>query len=186
MAELSSQTLHIVARELNTELNEARAALELFGDQQDNVMLLRRCGEHLHAVRGALRVSEVYGAALLAEEMEQVAKYLIDNFAEKRHLAEGLDALMRSMVQLPTYLERVLGGGRDMALILLPLLNDLRAVRGHALLSEGTLLLLNLRSEQQAHPQAPVPGEVVLPVANWARKLPGTMYGLCGRNIMLR
>ena len=60
--------------------------------------------------------------------------YLIDNFAEKRHLAEGLDALMRAMVQLPTYLERVLSGGRDMALVLLPLLNDLRAVRGHALL----------------------------------------------------
>jgi chemosensory pili system protein ChpA (sensor histidine kinase/response regulator) len=37
---------------------------------------------------------------------------------------------MRAMVQLPTYLERVLGGGRDLALVLLPLLNDLRAVRG--------------------------------------------------------
>jgi chemosensory pili system protein ChpA (sensor histidine kinase/response regulator) len=171
MTGVVTQTLHIVARELNNELNDARVALENFGEQQDDVRYLEGCRDRLHHVYGALRVSEVYGAALLAEEMEQVAKYLIDNFAEKRHLAEGLDALMRSMVQLPTYLERVLGGGRDMALILLPLLNDLRAVRGHALLSEGTLLLLNLSSEQQAHPQAPVPGEVVLPVANWARKL---------------
>ncbi|MFL6617264.1 MAG: Hpt domain-containing protein, partial [Povalibacter sp.] len=171
MAELSSQTLHIVARELNAELNEARAALETFGDQQENVALLRRCGEHLHAVHGALRVSEVYGAALLAEEMGQVVKYLVDNFAEKRHLVEGLDALMRSMVQLPTYLERVMSGGRDMALVLLPLLNDLRAVRGHALLSEGTLLLLNLSSDQQASPAASVPGEGVITVSQWARKL---------------
>ena len=171
MAELSSQTLHIVARELNTELNEARAALELFGDQQDNIALLRRCNEHLHAVHGALRVSEVYGAALLAEEMGQVLQYLVDNFAEKRHLAEGLDALMRSMVQLPTYLERVLSGGRDMALVLLPLLNDLRAVRGHALLSEGTLLLLNLSSDQQASPAPAVPGEGAASVSQWARKL---------------
>ncbi|HKE97231.1 MAG TPA: hypothetical protein VKB34_23170, partial [Povalibacter sp.] len=171
MAELSSQTLHIVARELNAELNEARAALETFGDQQDNVALLRRCGEHLHAVHGALRVSEVYGAALLAEEMGQVLRYLIENFEEKRHLVEGLDALMRSMVQLPTYLERVLSGGRDMALVLLPLLNDLRAVRGHALLSEGTLLLLNLSSDQQASPVPPVPGEGTVTVAQWARKL---------------
>ncbi|HEY5810623.1 MAG TPA: hypothetical protein VIT67_21820, partial [Povalibacter sp.] len=171
MAELSSQTLHIVARELNTELNEARAALETFGDQQDNVALLSRCGEHLHAVHGALRVSEVYGAALLAEEMGQVLDYLVENFAEKRHLVEGLDALMRSMVQLPTYLERVLSGGRDMALVLLPLLNDLRAVRGHALLSEGTLLLLNLSSDQQASPMATAPGEGAVTVAQWARKL---------------
>ena len=40
MAELSSQTLHIVARELNSELNDARTALEAFGEQQDNVALL--------------------------------------------------------------------------------------------------------------------------------------------------
>jgi chemosensory pili system protein ChpA (sensor histidine kinase/response regulator) len=171
MAEVSSQTLHIVARELAAELNEARAALETFGEQQENLPLLRKCAEHLHAVHGALRVAEVYGAALLAEEMGQVTRYLIDNFAEKRHLAEGLDALMRAMVQLPTYLERVLSGGRDMALVLLPLLNDLRAVRGHALLSEGTLLLLNLSSDQPANPVPPAPGETGLTVAQWARKL---------------
>jgi len=171
MAEVSSQTLHIVARELASELNEARAALETFGEQQENIALLRRCAEHLHSVHGALRISEVYGAALLAEEMGQVTRYLIDNFAEKRHLAEGLDALMRAMVQLPTYLERVLSGGRDMALVLLPLLNDLRAVRGHALLSEGTLLLLNLSSDQQANPVPAAPGENGLTVAQWARKL---------------
>jgi chemosensory pili system protein ChpA (sensor histidine kinase/response regulator) len=169
MAEVSSQTLHIVARELNAELNEARTALEAFGEQQENLALLRKCNEHLHSVHGALRVAEVYGAALLAEEMGQVARYLIEHFAEKRHLAEGLDALMRAMVQLPTYLERVLSGGRDMALVLLPLLNDLRAVRGHALLSEGTLLLLNLSSDQQANPQAAA-GDALTP-SQWARKL---------------
>lgn len=170
MAEVSSQTLHIVARELASELNEARASLEAFGEQQDNLALLRKCNEHLHAVHGALRVAEVYGAALLAEEMGQVADYLISNFNEKRHLAEGLDALMRAMVQLPTYLERVMSGGRDMALVLLPLLNDLRAVRGHALLSEGTLLLLNLSSDQQANPASGA-AEGALTVAQWARKL---------------
>ena len=75
------------------------------------------------------------------------------------------------MVQLPGYLERVLAGGRDLALVLLPLLNDLRAVRGSALLSEGTLLLLNLKSDRQAQPAAPAPGEPPLSVAQWARRL---------------
>ncbi|MES1196683.1 MAG: hypothetical protein ABUL58_07050, partial [Steroidobacter sp.] len=78
---------------------------------------------------------------------------------------------MRSMVQLPTYLDRVLGGGRDMALVLLPLLNDLRAVRGNPLLSEGTLLLLNLSSDQPANPQAPAPGEPNANATQWARKM---------------
>ena len=62
---------------------------------------------------------------------------------------------MRAMVQLPGYLERVLAGGRDLALVLLPLLNDLRAVRGSSLLSEGTLLVLNLKSDQQPQPLPP-------------------------------
>jgi chemosensory pili system protein ChpA (sensor histidine kinase/response regulator) len=181
MSEVSSQILHVVARELATELNDARSALEAFGERQDDVTQLTRCGEHLHAVHGALRVVEVYGAALLAEEMEQAVNYLVETFAEKRHLAEGLDALMRAMVQLPTYLERVLGGGRDMALVLLPLLNDLRATRGSPLLSEGTLLLLNLTSDQQPNPAAPAAGDAVTTVAQWARKVrPRFQVGLLG------
>ena len=75
------------------------------------------------------------------------------------------------MVQLPSYLERVLAGGRDLALVLLPLLNDLRAVRGNALLSEGTLLLLNLKSDKQAQPQRVHEGEQPMTVEQWARRL---------------
>ena len=74
MSEVSTQTLHVVARELNTELNDARAALEAFGEQQDDPGLLEKCAEHLHNAQGALRLVEVYGAALLAEEMVQVAR----------------------------------------------------------------------------------------------------------------
>ena len=102
----------------------------------------------MRSARGVLRVVEVYGAALLAEEMEQTSRWLAGNETDARQFVDGLDALMRASVQLPTYLERVLGGGRDLALVLLPLLNDLRAVRGAPLLSEGTLLSLNLSSEK--------------------------------------
>src|SRR6185503_7883230 len=104
------------------------------------------------------------------EEMEQVTLYLLTPASQKNQ-AETLDALMRAMVQLPSYVERVLAGGRDLALVLLPLLNDLRAVRGSPLLSEGTLLLLNLKSDQQAAPVVPGAGEPALTVAQWARRL---------------
>src|SRR5208282_2945067 len=98
-------------------------------------------------------------------------RYLAASAGERKGQAESLDALMRAMVQLPSYLDRVLAGGRDLALVLLPLLNDLRAVRGHALLSEGTLLLLNLKSDKQAQPQATTAGEAPLTVEQWARRL---------------
>ncbi|HET9863644.1 MAG TPA: Hpt domain-containing protein, partial [Steroidobacteraceae bacterium] len=170
MPEVASQTLDLVGRELNNTLGEARTALETFVEQPENVVLLQRCVTDLHQVQGVLRLLEIFGAALLAEEMEQVTKYLLTPASQKNQ-AETLDALMRAMVQLPSYVERVLAGGRDLALVLLPLLNDLRAVRGSSLLSEGTLLLLNLKSDQQAAPVAPAAGEPSLTVAQWARRL---------------
>src|SRR3569833_2865373 len=171
MPEVASQTLDFVGRELNVTLSEARSALENYVVQPENLTLLERCKQELHQVQGVLRVLEIYGAALLAEEMEQVASYLLQTASERMSQAESLDALMRAMVQLPSYLERVLAGGRDLARVLLPLLNDLRAVRGSALLSEGTLLLLNLKSDKQAAPVAAAPGEPPLNVEQWARRL---------------
>jgi chemosensory pili system protein ChpA (sensor histidine kinase/response regulator) len=171
MPEVASQTLDLVGRELNAALAEARTALETYVEQPDNVSLLERCKQELHQVHGVLRVLEIYGAALLAEEMEHVAGYLLATVTERKGQAESLDALLRAMVQLPGYLERVLAGGRDLALVLLPLLNDLRAVRGSSLLSEGTLLVLNLKSDKQAQPVAVATDEPPLNIEQWGRRL---------------
>ncbi|HXW73838.1 MAG TPA: Hpt domain-containing protein [Steroidobacteraceae bacterium] len=171
MPEVASQTFDLVGREITATLAEARGALETYVEQPDNAALLETCAQDLHQVQGVLRVLEIYGAALLTEEMEHVAQYLLATHSERKSQAESLDALMRAMVQLPSYLERVLAGGRDLALVLLPLLNDLRAVRGHSLLSEGTLLLLNLKSDKQAQPVTGVPGEPPMTVEQWARRL---------------
>jgi chemosensory pili system protein ChpA (sensor histidine kinase/response regulator) len=167
MTQVAPQTFDLVGRELGGTLNEARIALEAYAEQPDNLSLLERCAGELHRVQGVLRVLEIYGAALLAEEMEQVTRYLIETAADRRNHAESLDALLRAMVQLPSYLDRVLAGGRDLALVLLPLLNDLRAVRGSPLLSEGTLLLLNLKSEETPVPARLPPGEPELSVLQW-------------------
>ncbi len=181
MTDISSQTLHVVAKELTATLNEARASLEAYAERPDQPAFLEKCAEQLHSVHGALRLVEVYGAALLAEEMEHVTRYLRGAGSDQKRHGDGLDALMRAMVQLPTYLERVLSGGRDLALVLLPLLNDLRSVRGSPLLSEGTLLLLNLKSDQPAQPQPQRQDEQVITVAQWARRLrPRFQVGLLG------
>ncbi len=181
MTDISSQTLHIVAKELAVTLNDARASLEAYAERSDQRALLEKCADQLHSAHGVLRLVEVYGAALLAEEMEHVTRYLLSSDNDQKRQVDGLDALMRAMVQLPTYLERVLSGGRDLALVLLPLLNDLRSVRGSPLLSEGTLLLLNLKSDQPAQPQSPRSDEQSISVAHWARRLrPRFQIGLLG------
>ncbi len=168
---VNEQALHLVARELATTLNEVRIALEAAAETPADKATIAQAAGLLHGARGVLRVVEVYGAALLAEEMEHTARWLAANTTDARQLVDGLDALMRSCVQLPNYLERVLGGGRDLALVLLPLLNDLRAVRGAPLLSEGTLLSLNLSSEQAPTGRKQKAGEPKLTVPQWARRL---------------
>ena len=171
MPQIAPQTLELVGRELNATLADARAALETFAEQPENISVLERTAGELHRAQGVLRVLEIYGAALLAEETEQVTRYLISTAKERKNHAEALDALLRAMVQLPAYLDRVLAGGRDLALVLLPLLNDLRAVRGSPLLSEGTLLLLNLKSDRQPAPAPAKPDEPMLTVPQMARRL---------------
>ncbi len=168
---VNEQALHLVARELAATLNDVRIALEAAADTPADKSHVARAAELMQAARGVLRVVEVYGAALLAEEMEQTARWLAGAETDARQFVDGLDALMRASVQLPTYLERVLAGGRDLALVLLPLLNDLRAVRGAPLLSEGTLLSLNLSSEKTPAARGSGSAERKLTVPQWARRL---------------
>ena len=140
--------LGLVSEELMETIRNAHVALEDSIDGRGGSTALVRSGQLLHQVSGVLKLTETYGAALLAEEMEAVCSYLA-NLRPGKGREDGLEALTRSMVQLPIYIERLLGGGRDIALVLLPMLNDLRAARGQPLLSEGTLLLLNLSPQHK-------------------------------------
>ena len=141
--EVAENALAIVSEELMETIRNSQLALEDCIEGRGGSASLVRSEQLLHQVGGALRMTETYGAALLTEEMEGVCRYLANLRAGKGR-EDGLEALTRSMVQLPIYIERLLGGGRDIALVLLPMLNDLRAARGQPLLSESTLLLLNL------------------------------------------
>jgi chemosensory pili system protein ChpA (sensor histidine kinase/response regulator) len=80
---------------------------------------------------------ELYGAAMVVEEMERLALGLLDG--QIKQAEDAYTVLMRGMVQLPDYLERLQSGHRDIPIVLLPLLNDLRACRGEKLLSETSL-----------------------------------------------
>ncbi len=140
--DLATHAFELVNKELASTLDAARAQLEDYVDGRAGADALLRTAEHLHAARGALKIVEIHGAALLAEEMEQTCRRLAEAKDEQKS-EQGIEALTRAMVQLPAYLERVLGGGKDVALALLPLLNDLRQARDKPSLSEGTLVLLN-------------------------------------------
>jgi chemosensory pili system protein ChpA (sensor histidine kinase/response regulator) len=172
MSEAVSQTLVWVNEELASTFQEARQALEEYVERPEQSASLERCAERMHEANGALMMVEVQGAALLAEEVELVVRRLLTEPCDAQSRNESLDALSRAMVQLPSYMERVISGGRDIPLVLLPLLNDLRAVRGQPLFSENTLLLLNLPAERRIElarqPHTPPSG---VDIAGLARSL---------------
>jgi chemosensory pili system protein ChpA (sensor histidine kinase/response regulator) len=130
-------TLSWVKPELDETLKQARHALEAYVEEGQDPSQLRACVGYLHQVQGTLRMVELYGAAMVAEEMEQLGKAVVDAKVVERDNAFGL--LMRGIVQLPDYLERLQSGHRDIPIVLLPLLNELRTARGEQVLSESVL-----------------------------------------------
>jgi len=129
--------LEWVVDEIKQTLTQARQALEAYVEDPQDATQLRFCLTYIHQVYGSLHMVEFHGAAMLAEEMEALAKA----YSEKQvtNSAEAQDVLMRSILQLPAYLEQVQQTKQDSPTIVLPLLNDLRAVRGANLLSESNL-----------------------------------------------
>ena len=105
----STRSLAIISNELMETIRKAHLALEDCVDGRGGTAALKRSGELLHQVRGALQIAETYGAALLVEEMELACNYL-SALRQGKGREDGLDALTRSMVQLPIYIERLLGG----------------------------------------------------------------------------
>ncbi|OOG66102.1 hybrid sensor histidine kinase/response regulator [Rhodanobacter sp. B04] len=135
-------TLQWVKPELDDTLSIAREALESYVDNPAKRDYMRTCADHLHQVHGTLRMVELYGAAMVTAEMEALVVALLDD--QVAHREEAYAALMRGLMQLPDYLERLSSGHRDVPVVLLPLLNDLRASRELPPLSESAMFHPNL------------------------------------------
>jgi len=142
MSAAISESLSLISRELLATLLEARQVLEAYVDSDGGGADLGHCADLLHSASGALQMVEAHGASLLAEEMEKTCRHIAGG-EQAAPSDQRVDALTRAIVQLPAYVETIMTGGRDIPLVLLPLLNDLRATRDKPLLSESTLLLLD-------------------------------------------
>ncbi len=169
MSQVASDSLLWIKNELDHTLVRARQALETYVEHAEDKEALTQCLELLHQVQGTLRIVEVYGAAMLAEEMEAVVRGFESGEVQRSDAA--FEVLMRAMLQLPDYLERVIGGRRDMPLALLSLLNDLRTVRGQPLLSESALFAYNLAGRTATMTAAHTPPAKAVDIKSLASKV---------------
>lgn len=137
--------LNWVKDELDVSIRHARQALEAYVETPGDTASLATCGDHLHQIARVLQMVQVYGPSMLAEEMELVVRDMSDG--NVRQEEDAAEALMLALIQLPDYLEKLQGGDADVPLIILPLLNDLRAVRDAPLLSEAALFKPEIETE---------------------------------------
>ncbi|MCW8919011.1 MAG: Hpt domain-containing protein [Gammaproteobacteria bacterium] len=141
-------TLAWVKGEIDETLKQARLALEAYVEDQDDQSQLEFCIGYVHQVFGTLQMVELLGAALFAEEVERFAVALRDGEFENR--GQGFELLMRAILQLPDYLESLLAGQQDNPISLLPLLNEMRVLRGEPELKTEHYFRPNLEVEAPA------------------------------------
>jgi chemosensory pili system protein ChpA (sensor histidine kinase/response regulator) len=153
-----------VKPELDETLRQVGVEIEGFADDPADTGRMRVCADLLHQVQGTLRMVELYAPAMVAEEMENLSSALREGAIADRDAA--CSALMRGAVLLPDYLERLQSGHKEISIVLLPMLNELRAARGESGLSESVLFNPDL---DRALPES-LPRAEVAPVANRAQE----------------
>ncbi|MFW2374346.1 MAG: Hpt domain-containing protein [Gammaproteobacteria bacterium] len=170
-------SLKWVKKELDLILTEAQTSLSAYiEDPEGESARLNECIEHLHMVQGTLQMVELFGAAQLSEEMEHLAQALVAGEIDQKD--DAYDVLMSAMLQLPDYLESLLAGSKDVPMVLLPLLNDLRAARNASLLSENVLFFPNIDLTDDSEIAGDVAKGQLLSVAKKLR--PHYQVGLLG------
>lgn len=135
---MSHAALGWVKPELDETLRQVRNEVEYYAEDPSDASRMRICAGYLHQVQGTLRMVELYAPAMVAEELEQLANAIgADGVADRD---EACATLMRGSVLLPDYLERLQNGHRDIPIVLMPLLNEIRAARGEEGVHDSVLL----------------------------------------------
>ena len=154
-----------VKHEVDSIIEEARTKLEQYVEDESDLSLLAETSNSLAQVERTLQLVQINGAAVLAREMCDVVEGLMnENIAQKNKAQE---CLSRGILQMSDYLEYVQAGHKDLPVVLLPLLNDLRGVREAPLLSEHILFFPDLDDIDVPN----VHTEMEIPAQEYAKKI---------------
>ncbi len=121
--------------EIANTLQQAQTALESAAEDPSDATSMRSCLTALHQVHGTLRMVELEGPTQVAEEMETLAQALMNQAVDDVEGAQ--EVLMQAILQVPSHLERIQRDQADNPVLLLPIVNNLRTMRGEAVIESG-------------------------------------------------
>ncbi|MCP4047256.1 MAG: hypothetical protein GY732_14865, partial [Gammaproteobacteria bacterium] len=164
----ASTVLTWVRPDLDKHLNQVQSRIEHIAKSAIVGGGVESTAEHLLQLKFTFEALVLQGATLVVEEMITVCEELQNNTVRDRERAFG--ALMDSIVVLPSYLDRLQAGHHDLPILLLPVINELRAAYNANIVSEATLFAPSLdvplpELEQNADGHEPVLDEPFLEFA---------------------
>ena len=176
-SQVDRKTLSWIKESVDETLKSVHDAPDAYLQNLDDPSPIEICIAPLKRVKGAMDMVGIRGAAMLAEELAILAQALLEGKVKQKN--DAAEVLATGILQLPGYLESLYHGQPDIPLILLPLLNDLRACQDKELLTEGEFFSPNLsiNAPVQAVEECIVNGDI----RTVAKKLrPGYLSGLLG------
>jgi hypothetical protein len=134
--EVNLNSLRIVSEELNITIKQAATELEAFLADSSERSYLNSSVEHIRQIAGVCRLLEFPGAIALAVEMQTMAEAI----AEQDQPIEGMvAALTHAFFVLPHYLEYISTRQRELPIMMVEYVNEMRIARRAELLNEHQL-----------------------------------------------
>lgn len=134
--------LQWVRTEFDQSLTRARTLIEHHIENPEDMLPLQQALVELHTLRGTASMIQCMGVATVAEEMKKVLHEVMQGRIHETEPAYS--ALLGASVQLSDYIDALSSGMDDSALVLQPVLSELRLSRGQPLVTELELFVAQL------------------------------------------
>ncbi len=138
----ASTVLTWVRPDLDKHLNQIRTQIEHIANSPYIGDSVETTAEHLTQLKFTFEALVLQGATLVVEEMITLCNELSRQNVRDRQQAYG--AMMDAIVVVPSYLDRLQAGHHDLPILLLPVINELRAAYNANIVSEATLFAPDL------------------------------------------
>lgn len=132
----SFQSLHMIRDELIATIEQAARDLEVFVSSYEEIKSLQACVAGVRQVLGILRLLELKGASMLAEEL-LITSSKIEPGQPTSAMEKQLELVSGTFFVLTRYIEYVLQAERRVPVLLIPYINDLRKFRREPVLPES-------------------------------------------------
>ena len=142
----SAETLRWIKPELGSSLARVRRGLESSLEAPEDRLPLQRALLEMHQIRGSLSMVQCYGAVLLVEEMKAALQQILSRRSETGEAI--FEALLGGSLQLGDYIDLLIAGHQDNALVFHPLINELRVAAQRPVITEAALFAEYLKRLQ--------------------------------------